>query len=803
MLLSRIVPTRAAALALAGLLLLTACEGSTTRKTHFMARGRAYLEQQNYEKARVEFRNALQITPNDVEARYLSALVAEQLGNLREAVASYQATVGINADFLPAQTRLGRLVLLYAGPQAAMAFLKPVMLKHPADPGLLSVRAAARARLNDVPGALEDAEQAYKLAADDENVVAVLAAVYRRADRQNDARALLERAVVALPKSVPLRLVLAEQYQKVGEPAKAEKTLKDLVAYQPKDASLRTELAHFYVRIDRLDEAESVLQEAIKALPRDESLKLALVDFLGRHRGVDRAEGELKSMIAADPGNVELATALGDLYEGARQPAKAEAQYQAVISRDSSSGQIIPAKDRLAALKLRQGDVAAGERLIGEVLAFNPRDNVALELRAGVELSRGDPPRAITDLRAVLRDQPDSVGTIRALSSAYVADDDLALAEDILRPAAQAYTGNLPLRLDFARLLDQRGKIDEAREVAEELVKARPDNAEFRESAIRIELRAGDASAAQASLAKLLSAHADLPAAHYLAGLAAEAQGNRSAAAGHYEDALRLAPAGAEPLEALTRLYAGQGKADIALQRLKQVTDSYPRDPLPRTLTGEILLAQQRFPEAERTFTETIPLGPQWLAAYRGLAEAQFAQGNAEEAFKTLKSAEQHTRPSAAATLALGALYERAGRFEDAIHAYDEVLKRFPRSDRAANNLANLLANTRSDQSSLERALTLAARFSDSGNPLYIDTLGWVRYKRGEIKLAEPLLDRAVSLDPNEPGILYHLAMVQLKSGEPGPARDNLEHALKSAQTFDGVNIARATLASLVTPAAR
>ena len=41
--------------------LLTACGGKEERKAKYLERGKAYLAEKNYEKARIEFKNVLQI----------------------------------------------------------------------------------------------------------------------------------------------------------------------------------------------------------------------------------------------------------------------------------------------------------------------------------------------------------------------------------------------------------------------------------------------------------------------------------------------------------------------------------------------------------------------------------------------------------------------------------------------------------------------------------------------------------------------------------------------------------------------
>src|SRR3990170_2922731 len=94
--------------ALFAVLSLSACGGADSRRATHMERGQKYFASGNFEKARVEFRNALQITPKDAEARYMNGRVAEQLGDLRGAAGMYQGAIDVDADHLQARANLGR-----------------------------------------------------------------------------------------------------------------------------------------------------------------------------------------------------------------------------------------------------------------------------------------------------------------------------------------------------------------------------------------------------------------------------------------------------------------------------------------------------------------------------------------------------------------------------------------------------------------------------------------------------------------------------------------------------------------------
>jgi predicted Zn-dependent protease len=126
------------------------------------------------------------------------------------------------------------------------------------------------------------------------------------------------------------------------------------------------------------------------------------------------------------------------------------------------------------------------------------------------------------------------------------------------------------------------------------------------------------------------------------------------------------------------------------------------------------------------------------------------------------------------------------------------MLERDPGSALAANNLAMLLVEYReTDPASMQRARELAAKLTQSTNPAYLDTVGWVEYKFKDYAKAVDYLKRAVDAAPNSAIMRYHLGMAHLAQGNAVEALDNLKQAVNANVKFRGEDVARAKIAEL------
>jgi tetratricopeptide (TPR) repeat protein len=776
---------------------LQGCGGGESRRARALERGQQYLAAGNYSKARIEFSNALQIKPNDADARYYAAFAAEKAGDLRAAAQGYQSALNVDETHALSLAALGRVYLFSGLPQQGLDMAEKGLAAHPDHPELLVIRAAAKLALGREQEALDDASTVLAQNPDHEYAVALVAGIYRNRGDVAKAIEVVGGTLARLPASIDLRAVLAQLYVDAHDNEHAEEQLKKIVEVRPAELQHRQRLAAFYASTGKPDAAEATLRELTAIDPKSTEYKFALINFVASQKSFDAAEQELVGFLAKNPKDYPLRLAAGQFYEAHNLPAEAERTYKQVIAEAGSDNAGFGARDRLAALELRSNRVAEAEPLIAEVLAKNPRDNDGLMLRATLALAGNRPLDAITDLRAVLRDQPDSVPTLRTLARAHIQNNEPDLAREQYRHAIAVDTVNNELRNEYADFLIRIGDTDEATRMLDAVVHADPQNLVALELKYRAFTAANDAAGAAEVSKKIVASYPESPLGYFFQGALEESAGDLAAAKASYEHSLEKAPRGAEPLAALARVFARQGKTSEALKYLEDTIVRDPDNSVAMNLAAELYLGQRNFDRAIELGDRAIASSANWWIPYRTKAYALLAKGAKEDAVAAYVAGMSATGDAPALGMDLAALYEREQQPERAIEVYERMFANNPSSEAIANNLAMLLANYRNDDLSYQRAHDLIRAFRNSSNPAYLNTYGWVRYRQRQFDEAITYLRRAAIAVPDSGLMHYHLAMALIANGQSDQARAELQKALGAKQSFPGREAAERALQSL------
>lgn len=181
--------------------------------------------------------------------------------------------------------------------------------------------------------------------------------------------------------------------------------------------------------------------------------------------------------------------------------------------------------------------------------------------------------------------------------------------------------------------------------------------------------------------------------------------------------------------------------------------------------------------EYENFLTHATKLDPNNIELYKKLGQIYFEQNNlvsAEKVYRTIVGlSPQDTR----ARLLLGVIYEKQDRIEEAIEEFETVISVDADNHIALNALGYLFAERGINLDRAEIMIKKALEFQPD-NAAYLDSLGWVYFRKGLIEEALRKLKQAVGL-LDDPVIFNHLGEVYFSKGDLDRAENNWQRSLK------------------------
>ncbi len=774
--------------------LLTACGGAEDRKAKYFERGMELYEQGNYVKAKLEFKNVLQIDPKDAEGHYMFGLIMEKEQNWRQAYALFLRAVELNPNHVGALTHLGRLYAMSGSPEKAIEAADKVLVQKPGDAAAMVLKGLAKARMGNKEDAVRDVEAAVKVDSGNMDAVSLLAALYADVGDMDKAIALAKKGVKENPKHMGIHLLLARMYEKSGNSDGTAELLRKMVAIQPDNQSNRNRLAVYYHAKGKKAEALKVLRESISANPDSSDAKLALVEYLGKEKSTrEQAEKELQGFVKDNPDDYQLQFALAKVYLGTKRVEEARSIYQSISDKDKDGKDGAAARTKLAGLLMMEKKLDEAVVLVDGVLAEDPKNKDALLTRAAISLASEAPDKGIADLRTLLGEDPGHVKGLRLKARAHLAKKEIALARESLEAAIQVSPQEAAANFELAQLLVQTGKPDDAIAVLEKMQKFAPDHAGIMLGIAKIytgQRKWDEVTKISKEMQAKLPNNA---AGYYYEGLALQGSGKLNESVDLFERSLKVSPNAVEPLIAVAKSWLALKQPEKAMERVQQAITHNSENFLAYNLMGEILVTQKRVADAAVAFKKAREINPKWAVPYSSLAKLSLIEKDTAKAITILEQGYQNTKDLKLA-IELASMYDGNNREAEARELYEQLLAK--RSDLVVvkNNLAMMLVRGTPGKEDLDRSLELTKDFTLSENPVYMDTLGWVRYMRGENKEAIILLKRAYDKGLKIPDISYHLGMAYLKAGSNKEAKARLEESLSMGRPFDGMEQAKLAL---------
>ncbi len=239
--------------------------------------GTSYWGAGKYEEAEEEFRKALEIAPDHVEAHINLGNTYKKLGKTGEAVAEYKAALELSParreiimyNLATAYMELGQTE------EAENILQKVAAGKSEYSPFAYNLLGNIRLKRGDENGAVEG----YKLSIEAGPGYAKphfnLALLYDKAGRMEEAAREYEMTMKLDPGSIQTYNNLGYVYEKLGEMEKAEKTYNSGIKVAPQLWGTYYNLGALYIKIGKPDRALEILQKGAEITGNEELRKAA------------------------------------------------------------------------------------------------------------------------------------------------------------------------------------------------------------------------------------------------------------------------------------------------------------------------------------------------------------------------------------------------------------------------------------------------------------------------------------------------------------------------------------------------
>lgn len=449
----------------------------------------------------------------------------------------------------------------------------------------------------------------------------------------------------------------------------------------------------------------------------------ALIDTVsGAERGPDRLRkygAALKDILSRHPDDAASRLDLAFSYMTARENTEALATIEELLSRHPSHVAGREVKVELLTRMLRWDEAM---RLVDRMVSERPRRLRWRETLKEMALNLGDDAAAVSQLDELLK--RDDLGAAR---TKYLSELLILLAmsgrhdEAVrrARAALDAANNDATFRALYAAALERAGRFDEAVAEAREMMAVDAARSELREFYIGRLLAAG--RAARAAQEALLWFE-DEPQEQWLGWLLSAIH----VRARDYDQAIALIKSlgvdAARPGGAglLLEAYESAGRFDEAINLVQGVIQSQPGQGFENVLAG-VYVRAGRFDDAARLLNRLLEPELQ-----RKQAGQPFDLGAAFDRMRTLAH-----------------VYERMGQSQRSESLLEEIFELLPSDPGINNDLGYTWADRGEKLDKAEEMIRLAVA-SQPREPAYLDSMGWVLYKKGQFDEAVIWLERAL-----------------------------------------------------------
>ena len=347
-------------------------------------------------------------------------------------------------DVLARQLLVRGMALAYRDDhEGAIEQYEEALRLAPGEGAILSALAASHEALSDLTSALYYAQEAVEWAPDNVYYHHHVAELRLAAGQADEARTAYDTLLARFPRDEQALLASAELLARLGDASEAARRYERLLEVVGDDPALLEEALELYLRLGDDARAEAALQTLIEQRAESPELRRMLGELYLRQGRQDAAAALFERALEQGTGDAETVLALSDLYRRQGEAAKADALLSAPVSDGNASAEALVEQAR-PLHRQAEADPEAAEAtadLLQRALEQDPAYADALALLGTLRLRQGDYPTAAALLDDALAQDPRNPALWRQAAEAHLQAGDARRAADVADEGTLLFPG--------------------------------------------------------------------------------------------------------------------------------------------------------------------------------------------------------------------------------------------------------------------------------------------------------------------------------------------------------------------------
>ena len=710
----------------------------------YLELAKSYIAEGDLRAGVIELKNALQLDPENAEARYLLATSYLEQRNASGAEKELKRARDLGVSVKRLTLPQARLLMLQGEMDRLLAESQPNADLSPAE----------LADLHDLRGQAQLRQQ-----------------------RFDDADAEFQAALEAQPNHVGALVGKGKAAMVRGDLDGAE---RQLAAAREVDAdAVAVSLLDGDIGANRRDfaRAEAAYQKALDADNRLTASRLGLVWSQLQNGKNKEALANLEPALKRNPHHPTLNffAALANFQEQNHQVAN----EQALVVLNAN-GKHLPSRLIAGTTSYALGSHEQARRHMQVVLAASPDNVHARKVLAASLLALGRADEAAELVEDLELDSANDAQLLSAIGSQVLNRGDHDSSREFFERVVEINPEDASARTNLAAAQLAQGKNQEAIEELKKAIELDPESQSAQVLLIMTYLRDGKYDDALSEAVRFTQETPDSPHGYTLSGMAHAGKGDFDAAIGQFKQALKVKPGDYNASNNLAMVHIAQGEFDTAIALYETVLEHNPDNLASQLKLAELKAQTGRTQEAVDHMRSVLEQDPNNVKYRLFLGGLYLRAGNPLKALDTVESVRVNTPRDPQLLALLGQAQVQIRQLPEAIETYETWVSVQP--DIAPPYIGLSWAHEESGNLAKARQQIELALVQDITNPTARLARARLSAKAGELDLAEAQLKSLREANPDNPDVLELAGNIALVRGQPEEALALYEKAWAKRQ---------------------